>query len=303
LRYFVAVAAHGSFNRAAKVLHLSQPALSHQIKDLEAEMDVRLLVRSSNSITLTAIGESFYEDARAVLAHVDKVVERARGERGKHVVRVGYISAAVSEVMPAALEKFRAAGPRVRIELADLSPGEMKTAAQQGRLDILILPETETRRIPGYQWTALQPFVPTLVMSAKHPLAQLKKIAPTRVRDLPLIGLGGENFSGYASDVRAHLRPFGVIPQFVAIIEDGLPSLLTAVEANHAAAVLGHLIEPSLPRNLVMRPFSPALKLRESKIMVGISEDRTNLHAAEFARILCEQAERLCPKRRSRRAS
>ena len=53
LRYFVAVAAHGSFNRAAKILHLTQPALSRQVKDLEGELGVPLLVRGQNTVKLT----------------------------------------------------------------------------------------------------------------------------------------------------------------------------------------------------------------------------------------------------------
>ncbi len=60
LRYFVAVAAHGSFNRAAKILHLTQPALSRQVKDLEDELGVPLLVRGQNAVKLTEAGDLFY---------------------------------------------------------------------------------------------------------------------------------------------------------------------------------------------------------------------------------------------------
>ena len=59
LRYFAAVAAHGSFNRAANSLHLTQPALSRQVKDLEDELGVRLFVRGKNAVTLTDAGELF----------------------------------------------------------------------------------------------------------------------------------------------------------------------------------------------------------------------------------------------------
>src|SRR5579871_4369659 len=95
LRYFTAVADHGSFNRAAQILHLTQPALSRQVKDLEEEVGVPLLVRGANAVTLTPTGESFYEDARDVLARAAKAVERARGDRGREQVRIGYIPATV----------------------------------------------------------------------------------------------------------------------------------------------------------------------------------------------------------------
>src|SRR6266567_2917995 len=64
LRYFAAVAAHGSFSRAANQLHLTQPALSRQVKSLEDEIGVALIVRGQNTISLTSAGEDFYEEAK-----------------------------------------------------------------------------------------------------------------------------------------------------------------------------------------------------------------------------------------------
>src|SRR4051794_26908742 len=90
LRYFAAVAAHGSFNRAAGTLHLTQPALSRQVKDLEDELGVRLLARGKNAVTLTEAGEIFYEDARDLLVRADKAMHRVRGEGRNEVLRVGY---------------------------------------------------------------------------------------------------------------------------------------------------------------------------------------------------------------------
>src|SRR5258708_537502 len=64
LRYFAAVAALGSFSRAANQLHLTQPALSRQVKGLEDEIGVALIVRGQNTISLTSAGEAFYEEAK-----------------------------------------------------------------------------------------------------------------------------------------------------------------------------------------------------------------------------------------------
>src|SRR5471032_1416765 len=125
LRYFAAVAAHGSFNRAAEKIHLTQPALSRQVKDLEDELGVRLLERGKNAVTLTDAGELFYEDARDLLARADQAMQRVRGECRNEVLRVGYAPSLVAGLLPGVLEKFQAAAPRVRIELADLSSREM----------------------------------------------------------------------------------------------------------------------------------------------------------------------------------
>jgi LysR family hca operon transcriptional activator len=291
LRYFAAVAAHGSFNRAAQILHLTQPALSRQVKDLEEEIGAPLLVRGTNAITLTPSGESFYEDARDLLARADRAIQRARGEQGHEVVRVGYVSATVPGIIPPALERFQTAKPRVRIELADLNPVEMKGMAAEGRLDLMVLPDRETDQIQGFRWTELRHTFSTLVIPAAHPLARLKKIAPARLRNLPLVGFGRENFPFYAPRIREILRPFDVTPRFVLLINDGLASLYNALEANHCAAILPDVTIPTIPRSLVSRPFMPALP--NTTIMVGVPEDRSNQHAEEFLRILQQETRRL----------
>ena len=129
LRYFVAVAAHGSFNRAAEILHLTQPALSRQVKDLEEELGVPLLVRGQNMVKLTESGDLFYEEAREVIARAHEAVQRVRGQARSETLRVGYAPSIIAGVMSAVLEKFQSATPRVRIELTDLSSREINELA------------------------------------------------------------------------------------------------------------------------------------------------------------------------------
>jgi DNA-binding transcriptional LysR family regulator len=297
LRYFAAVAAHGSFNRAAEKIHLTQPALSRQVKDLEDELGVRLFVRGKNAVTLTDAGELFYEEARDLLARADQAVQRVRGQARNEVLRVGYAPSLTVGIMPRALEKFQATTPGVRIELADLSLREMNELANAGRLDLLINPEPSApTAVPGFQWVELRRVSPVLVMPKTHSLARLKKIAPARLRDLPLIGVARENFPDYVPYVRALLRPYGVVPRFIALENDGVSTVFAALEAHHAAAILAEGIESMMPRTLVTRPFSPALPYTSVKI--GLPAVRPNPHAERFARLLHEEAKRAKPPRR-----
>jgi DNA-binding transcriptional LysR family regulator len=78
LRYFIAVAEELNFSRAAERLHVSQPPLSHQIKQLEEEVKVRLFDRNKRWVRLTSAGRLFLEDARQVLAQLDGAVLAAR---------------------------------------------------------------------------------------------------------------------------------------------------------------------------------------------------------------------------------
>ena len=239
LRYFVAVAAHGSFNRAAEILHLTQPALSRQVKDLEEELGVPLLVRSQNTVKLTESGGLFYEEAREVIARANEAVQRVRGEARSETLRVGYAPSMIAGIMSAVLEKFQSATPRVRIDLRDLSSREINELANDGRLDLAISPGISvTKGTSAFQWTELRRLQPMLVMPETHPLAKLKRIPPMRLRDLPLIGLAKGNYPEYVPHLRGMLKPFGVLPHFVSLVNDGLSTLFTELEAHRAAAIL-----------------------------------------------------------------
>ena len=292
LRYFAAVAAHGNFSRAANHLRLTQPALSRQVKDLEDELGVRLLVRGKNAVTLTDEGEQFFEDARDILARADQAVQRLRSEARNEVLRVGYAPSLTAGFMPGALEKFQAATPRVRIELADVSSREMIELAKAGRLDLLIMPEPLADAVPGFQWSELRRVAAVLVMPETHPLARLKKITPARLRELPLIGLARENYPDYVPFVRGMLKPFGITPHFVSLVNDGVTTLFAAVEASHAAAVMADGIASMMPRTLITRPFAPVIT--GAAVKLGMPAVRPNPYAERFGRLLREEAELHC---------
>jgi DNA-binding transcriptional LysR family regulator len=288
LRYFAAVAAHGSFSRAAQNLHLTQPALSRQVKDLEEELGVPLLVRGNNAVTLTEAGEVFYEEARDLLARADQAIQRVRGEARHEILRVGYGPSLTSGIMPRALERFQATVPRVRIELEDLSPREMSEKAAAAQLDLVIVPASVEGSIKGFQWSELRRMSLVLVMAQTHPLAKLAKIPPKRLNGLPLHGLGRANFPDYVPRMRALLKPFGVTPDFTVLVNDGVTTMFAGLEATNGATILADGVISVLPRSLVMRSFSPALP--DVVILAGRPAARPNAHAETFAKLLREEA-------------
>lgn len=289
LRYFAAVASHGSFNRAAEVLNLTQPPLSRQVRDLEEELGVALFIRGTNSVKLTQAGELFYEEAREVLARADDAVRRVRGQLGKEILRVGYAPSMTSGIMPAALAKFQASVPGVRIELADLSSREINEMAASGRLDVVVSPGISvTKGIPGFQLSELRRVQPVLVLSKKHPLAKLKQIPVAGMHHLPLIGLAKDNYPEYVTNVRGMFKPYGVSLRFTSLVSDGVCTLFEELVAHNAAAVLAEGIAGMMPRSLVMKPFSP--KLPSAVVMIGIPALHPKPHAETFARLLLEEA-------------
>src|SRR2546422_2007752 len=127
LRYFVAVAEMENVSRAALKLHVSQPALSRQIRDLEDELGFLLLERSARSVRLTDAGRAFLSEARAVLQRVEDAVQVARviATGGSGELHVGYAPSLTARILPQTLRAFQAELPNVRVKLHDFSTEEL----------------------------------------------------------------------------------------------------------------------------------------------------------------------------------
>src|SRR5581483_10317758 len=123
LRYFVAVAEERSFTRAAARLHVSQPPLSRQVRDLERELGVTLFDRTTRTVRLTEAGRVFHVESLAILRRADESVELIRavalGHRGR--VRVGYAASPTVEILPRILRTFRRNHRQVRVDLREMS--------------------------------------------------------------------------------------------------------------------------------------------------------------------------------------
>src|SRR2546430_17042688 len=132
LRYFVAVAEEQNVTRAAARLHVSQPPLSRQIRDLEEELGVALFHHTAKALRLTEAGRVFLTEAQAVLRRTDEAVQTvkavASGQRGE--IHIGYAPSLTVEVLPRALRFFQEANPGVRVQLHDprllFLPGQQK---------------------------------------------------------------------------------------------------------------------------------------------------------------------------------
>src|SRR5690348_10266064 len=122
LRYFVAVAEAENVLRAAtQKLHVSQPAVSRQIRDLEDELGVELFKRTGKSVKLTDAGFLFLKEARGILERTDEATRnvRAFAQAGETELHVGYSPALRTQILSPALHAFQKAMPRVHVKLHD----------------------------------------------------------------------------------------------------------------------------------------------------------------------------------------
>ena len=138
LRYFVAVAEELNFTKAAQRMCTVQPSLSQQIKDLEQEVGVQLLLRTNRKVELTEEGKAFLKDARLSLDHAEKAILNARqvAQLNKEQLHIGFVPVAEMKVFPYIMPNIRAKFPELKIHFHSLQDREQLKALQRGEIDI-----------------------------------------------------------------------------------------------------------------------------------------------------------------------
>ena len=181
LRYFVAVAEELHFRRAAERLHMSQPPLSQQIRQLEEEVGAQLLVRNQRKVELTAAGAAFLVRAREILDAVEDAARQARrvqrGEVGR--LAVGFVGSAMYSFVPELLRAFRDQAPDIALRLHELGTTEQLRQLDDGRLDVGFL--RTPGRWPGLSFETVLEEEVVVAMPDIHPLSQRSIV---RLQDL-----------------------------------------------------------------------------------------------------------------------
>jgi DNA-binding transcriptional LysR family regulator len=140
LKYFVTIAQTVSFTRAAEVLHVSQPALSYQMRRFEGELGTRLFERKGRSIALSPDGELFLPLAQDVLLRADEAVRVLKANLGVEAaeVRMGCNPSVSTYVVPGLLSEFHRNYPRVRVELVEGGDSDLLQMVQKGSIDFAV---------------------------------------------------------------------------------------------------------------------------------------------------------------------
>jgi LysR family transcriptional regulator, hca operon transcriptional activator len=174
LRYFIAVAEEGSLTLAAdRRLHTAQPSLSRQIRDLEAEVGVQLLVPSPRGIELTAAGRAFLDHARLALSQVEAAGEAARRAAypAKASFVMGFLTGTELEWLPEAVRILRGELPNIEIVISSQTSPELASALLRQKIDVAFL--RPAQQMPDLVFTPLikEPLI--AVLRTDHRLAAL----------------------------------------------------------------------------------------------------------------------------------
>lgn len=255
LRSFIAAAEDGNISRAAARLHLTQPALSRQIKGLEDELGVTLLERGAHSFSLTPAGQVLLRDGRLLLERAEALEQRVKAAAKAQTLRVGYSPSLSARILSPAIEAFTQVHPKARVDLFDMTSTEMLDALQKGTLD-LVITVPPMKELPDVAWTVVQEQNWRVAMPRQHPLVKQSTISPSAMNDQRLVVYNQKEYPDYWALISAFFREHKINAR-IASECDGLTSLISAVDAGLGMALVVEHTACLIPDRVVMRPLDP----------------------------------------------
>ncbi|HYY31386.1 MAG TPA: LysR substrate-binding domain-containing protein [Chthoniobacterales bacterium] len=260
LRYFVAVAEALSFTKAAENLHLAQPSLTRQIKDLETEIGVQLFDRSGKRITLTQEGEYFLLEARRILAECAQSVQTVRrlsqGEASQ--LNIGYIANIYHDLLPATLGAFRKKCPRTALNLFDLTPAEQFRALDERRIDLGFVCSRARSTRSDLHWACVGHDIVLAAVAAGNPLAKKTKIDLKDLEPLFFVGMSEKTYPGSNEWLINACREAGFTPRIVQGA-DREAAVISFVAAGLGVALVPEQIRRLPHEGVIFRPLQRRL--------------------------------------------
>lgn len=215
LRYFQAVAEELSYARAARRLHIAQPALSRAVKEVEAALGAAVLERSRHFVRLTPAGAVLLRETASLLEQWDEAMRRVRrtasGEEGE--LRLGYVGPPTQVFLGRVLKEYRSRYPRVSIHLEERTPERVWEMVARGRLSVALTRPVPSHQALGLKTVALRDERLGIVVPASHPLAKSTSVSWRLLASESLVVLARREGMGLHDAVLAGCRQAGFSPK------------------------------------------------------------------------------------------
>ncbi|MFF5210984.1 LysR family transcriptional regulator [Streptosporangium sp. NPDC000396] len=239
LGYVIVIAEEGSISGAARRLHLTQPTLSRQLRELERRLGVELFARAGRGLVPTAAGEALLRRAVNMLAEAEAALDdvrlAAQGKTGR--LTVAFAGSGINGALGEALGRLRVQLPDVDLRLVELfDDAEMSAGVLNGSLDVAVqrLPVRDAR-LATRVW-AREPL--TLFLPAAHALAATREAAPVSILgEIPLVLWPRESSPHAHDEIIALCHRAGIVPR-IAARGRSVQTILALVAAGFGAAVM-----------------------------------------------------------------
>jgi DNA-binding transcriptional LysR family regulator len=284
LRYFVAVAEELHFRRAAAKLHLAQPALSQQVRKLELELGVDLLLRTKRDVSLTPAGQALLVEARRLLRQADEAARAAReaqdGISGR--LRIGHLADSLPTLVPRTILRFATLYPEVRVSLETLPARTAVDDLRSGRLDVAVvgLPAQTT----GLQVTPIDAEETVAALAERHLLSGRTTLTLQSLADATVLLLPRDANPAFYDGVSGACRDAGIAPALLETHESRVEHVLLSVASSAAVALL-----PSSIADRYVTPGVRFLPLADPSPVTEIGlvtrADASEVSVAEFLRL------------------
>lgn len=242
LRYFAAVAKHLHFGKAARELHISQPPLSQQIRELENELGVQLFFRNRRHVELSEVGRIFLVEANHVLdqaAHAARIVQKAsEGEVGRLII--GFVMSATCSVLPGILRGYRKKFPGVELTLHETTTGDGISALREKKTHFCFL-RLPVREESLNSLTVLHEQI-VLAVPKGHHLAKAKSVAVHSLADEDFILFPREDGPGFHDLILGICHQAGFSPRVVQIASQ-MQTILALVATGVGIALIPESVQ------------------------------------------------------------
>lgn len=241
LRYLMAVAECGSVRKAAEKLHVAQPAISRQLQELEAELQVRLFERKARGMVPTRAASVLITAAQRTFDNLDDVRQQVRriagGEEG--LIKIGFLEAVSwGGSVPEAIARFRTARPAVGLQMVVGWSPELVEMVSTGAIDVAFAHVQDPVFEPGIESPLFRQYDMLLAVPTGSPYARQKKLMLRDLHDASFVWFPRSWAEVYYDQMIAACQAGGLVPRIVQYVS-GHPSLLSTSLLSFVAAGIG----------------------------------------------------------------
>ena len=285
LRCFDEVAKHLSFARASEALYISQPAVSNQIRTLEAELGFKLFDRTRHSVTLTAAGASFYADTSDMLERFSFAVQRAQSINShfSEELRIGCFGSLHIEKLPLIYRQYQKLCPKVHIMNEALNAPTWNPASERENLDVVFATRESIANNSTICYKTLHRGQMICAMPESHPLAKRGSVSFDDLHNEVLIFLDSAHTTALMAQTQEKLQKN--CPDATFYFSSSAEHTLPMIQGHIGIAVMPDSVYQQLPE-LTAVPISPTIP---AEYGIAWRADNKERKVKEFVRAACEQ--------------